>query len=205
MNFIFFGPQGSGKGTQAERIAGRYGLCHISSGDLLRHVEGNLKDEVREVMQRGDLVSDDLMVRVLKERLDRGDCKDGIILDGFPRNVAQAKLLKGIINIDKAIEIAISDDEAVRRISGRRICKSCDSIFNVNGSSMPKVEGVCDKCGGELIKRKDDNEEALRERLKIYHVETERVLNWYKFMRINGEQSIEKVESDIIDSLGKLS
>ncbi len=202
MKLIFVGPQGSGKGTQAKRIAKRFGLCHISTGDLLRETEGDLRLELNEFMSKGDLVPDELIVRILKERLGRGDCVTGFILDGFPRNISQARELEKIVEIDKVVEIAISDEESVRRIGGRRNCGKCGAIFNINTSPIPTVEGVCDKCGGELFQRKDDNEEALRERLKIYHEDTEGVLKMYKFMRIDGEKSIEIVEEDIVESVG---
>jgi len=202
MRLIFVGPQGSGKGTQAKRIAKRFGFCHISSGDLLREVTGDLKLEVDKFMNKGDLVPDELIVRILKERLKKVDCKKGFILDGFPRNVSQVKELAKITDIDKVVEISISDEESIKRISGRRNCVRCGAIFNVNSSPRPKVEGVCDKCGGELVQRADDNEKALKERLKVYHKETERILKMYKFMRVNGNNSIEKVEADIVEGVG---
>jgi len=130
------------------------------------------------------------------------DCKKGFILDGFPRNVSQVKELAKITDIDKVVEISISDEESIKRISGRRNCVKCGAIFNVNSSPRPKVEGVCDKCGGELVQRADDNEKALKERLKVYHKETERILKMYKFMRVNGNNSIEKVEADIVEGVG---
>ena len=202
MRLIFVGPQGSGKGTQAKRIAKRFGFCHISSGDLLREVTGDLKLEVDRFMNKGDLVPDELIIRILKERLKKVDCKKGFILDGFPRNVSQVKELAKITDIDKVVEISISDEESIKRISGRRNCVRCGAIFNVNSSPRPKVEGVCDKCGGELVQRADDNEKALKERLKVYHKETERILKMYKFMRVNGNNSIEKVEADIVEGVG---
>ena len=202
MRLIFVGPQGSGKGTQAKRIAKRFGFCHISSGDLLREVTGDLKLEVDRFMNKGDLVPDELIIRILKERLKKVDCKKGFILDGFPRNVSQVKELAKITDIDKVVEISISDEESIKRISGRRNCVKCGAIFNVNSSPRPKVEGVCDKCGGELVQRADDNEKALKERLKVYHKETERILKMYKFMRVNGNNSIEKVEADIVEGVG---
>ena len=204
MKLIFVGPQGSGKGTQAKRISKKLGFCHISSGDLLRECEGDLKVEVDKVMSRGELVSDELIVKILRERIKEDDCAKGFILDGFPRNVSQVEELKKITEIDKVVEIAISDEESVRRISGRRGCEKCGAIYNINTSPRPKVEGVCDECGGKLFQRKDDNEEALKKRLRVYHEETESILKMYTFMRIDGEQSIEKVESDIIEGLGFL-
>ena len=172
MKLIFVGPQGSGKGTQAKKIAEKFGLCHISSGDTLREVvdgrlqvTGGLAEEVKKCIEKGKLVSDDLIVKILKERILSKDCEKGFILDGFPRTARQAEMLEGISNIDKVFEIAISDEDSVRRISGRRWCEKCDAIFNINTSPKPAVERVCDVCRGELTQRKDDNEDALRERL----------------------------------------
>jgi len=204
MKLVFVGPQGSGKGTQAKRIATKLGLCHISTGDLLREVVGDLKVEVDRFMKEGKLVPDELIIRILKKKLESEECKKGFILDGFPRNLAQAEELEKIVDIDKVIEISISDEESVKRISGRRNCVKCGAIYNINTSPRPKVEGVCDECGGKLFQRKDDNEEALKKRLRVYHEETESILKMYTFMRIDGEQSIEKVESDIIEGLGFL-
>lgn len=200
MKLIFIGPQGSGKGTQAKRVADRFGLCHISSGDLLRGAKGELRREIDDFMTKGELVPDELIVRILKERLEEGNCDKGFILDGFPRTINQAEELKKITEIDKVIEIFISDEEAERRICGRRTCIRCGAIFNVN-SLKPRIEGVCDKCGGELARREDDNEEALKERLRVYHEETERVLGMYNVVRINGEQNIDKVFEDIVKEL----
>ncbi|MFH0808821.1 MAG: nucleoside monophosphate kinase [archaeon] len=200
MNLIFVGPQGSGKGTQAKMIAKKFGFCHISTGDLLRGVTGYLKSEVDRVMSEGRLVGDELIVKILKEKLSGEECEEGFILDGFPRNVAQADMLRGISEIDKVVEISISDEESVRRVCGRRNCVKCGEIFNVY-SKKPLAEGVCDECGGELVQRKDDNEEALRERLKVYHEETEKILKMYTSVKINGEQSIEKVFGEIVEIL----
>jgi len=200
MKLIFVGPQGSGKGTQAKRIAKKMGLCHISMGDLLRDVKGDLKKEVDEIMEKGRMVSDEITERLLREKLSGSECENGFILDGFPRNVGQVEILKSVSDIDKAVEIVISDEESVRRISGRRTCSKCGAIFNVN-SCRPVVEGVCDRCGGELVQRKDDNEDALRERLKVYHEETEKILKFYDVARVDGEGSIEKVEGEILEIL----
>ena len=209
MKLIFVGPQGSGKGTQAKKIAEKFGLCHISSGDMLREVvdgrlqvTGGLAEEVKKCIEKGKLVSDDLIVKILKERILSKDCEKGFILDGFPRTARQAEMLEGISNIDKVFEIAISDEESVRRISGRRGCEKCGAIFNINTSPKPAVERVCDVCGGELTQRKDDNEDALRERLKIYNEEMEGILKMYDSVKINGEQSIEEVGGDILRALG---
>ena len=201
MKLIFVGPQGSGKGTQAKVVAEKLGLCHISTGDLLRATEGELRAEIKSYTDEGNLVLDELVVRILKERVLRDDCEKGFILDGFPRNVAQAEELDKIMDVDKVIEIVISDDESVRRICGRRNCPGCGIIWNVNTSPKPKDESKCDKCGAELIQRVDDNEESLRKRLEIYHRDTEPILERYDSVRVDGEQSIEKVSEDVLGAL----
>jgi adenylate kinase len=200
MKLVFVGPQGSGKGTQAKKVAERFSLCHISTGDLLRGVTGDLKVEVDEGMGRGELVSDELVVRILRGKLDSSECERGFILDGFPRNSQQAEMLDEIAEVDKVVEIFITDDEAARRVCGRRNCKSCGEIFNIY-SKRPKVSGICDVCGGELVARVDDNEEALRRRLRVYHDETEPILKRYTFVRVDGDRSIEKVFEDIVEKL----
>ena len=202
VKLIFVGPQGCGKGTQAKVVAEKMDLCHISTGDLLRAVEGGLKEEVNSYMSTGALVPDELIVRILKERVMQDDCENGFILDGFPRNVSQAEELDKIMDIDKVIEISISDDESVSRISGRRNCAGCGAIWNVNTSPKPAEPTKCDKCGGELTQRADDNEEALRKRLAVYHEETEPILEKYESVKIDGEQSIEKVSEDVLKALG---
>jgi adenylate kinase len=201
MRLIFVGPQGCGKGTQAKIIAEKTGMCHISTGDLLRATEGDLRKEIDSYTDSGNLIPDELMIRILKERISKGDCERGFILDGFPRNLNQAKELDKIMSVDKVIEIAISDDESVRRISGRRNCPDCGFIWNVNTSPKPKDFSKCDKCGAELTQRVDDNEESLRKRLEIYHRDTEPILGHYDSVKIDGEQPIEKVTEDILNSL----
>lgn len=201
MKLIFVGPQGCGKGTQAKIVSERLDVCHISTGDLLRATEGDLRAGVKLYTDEGNLVPDELIVRILKERVNEPDCEKGFILDGFPRNVAQAKELDKIMDVDKVIEIKISDDESVRRIGGRKNCGECGAIWNVNTSPKPAMDDKCDKCGAELIQRVDDNEESLRKRLEIYHRDTEPILKKYDSVKINGEQSIEKVSEDVLAAL----
>lgn len=200
MNLIIFGPQGSGKGTQAKMLSEKLGIAHISTGDLCRNAKGVLKEKVDSFIDKGNLVPDELMTKILKERILQADCKKGFVLDGFPRTMAQAEALKKIIDIDFAIEITLSDEEAVKRIGNRLSCKKCGAVYNLN-TKKPRRENVCDVCGKELFKRIDDNEEAIKKRLKIYHEETEPVLKLYKTIRINGEQTIEKVSEDVLKSL----
>jgi adenylate kinase len=200
MKLIFVGPQGSGKGTQAKIIADKKNICHISTGDLLRNAQGELKKQIDNLMQKGELVSDKIVIKLLKEKLNSNDCENGFILDGFPRNLTQAKELDKITNIDKVIEISISDNEAVDRIANRISCSSCGTVFNLK-TNPPKQKMICDNCKQQLKQRADDKEEAIKKRLKVYHEETEPILQHYESIKINGEQSIEKVTEDILGLL----
>lgn len=203
MKIIFIGPQGSGKGTQAVALSKKLSIPHISTGDLFRNSTGKLKEELNSYMNEGKLVPDELTVKILKERISQPDCKKGFILDGFPRNLKQAKLLEQITEIDIIIEIILTDDEAVKRISRRVSCEKCRTGYNELTEPKPEQSGICDKCGGKLIKRADDLEDAVKKRLSIYHKETEPILESYsKIIKINGQQSIEKIEKDIENSLG---
>ena len=205
MNYLFIGPQGSGKGTQAKIVAEKLGIAHISSGDLLRGAEGELKEEVDSYMLAGKLVPDELMIRILRERLEKEDCLKGFILDGFPRNIEQARELDKIIKIDNAFNIEISDEEALKRISGRFSCEKCKEGYNIVTEPKPKVNGICDKCGGKLVQRADDNEKAIIQRIKIYREETAPLLKIYNTLKVNGEQSIEKVNEDILKAIKMLN
>lgn len=204
MNYIFFGPQGSGKGTQAKIIAERLGLCHISTGDLLRNATGELRAKADEYMNAGKLVPDEIVIGLLAEKLKSPECEKGFILDGFPRNLAQSEELDKIVKIDNAFNIKISDDESVKRLSSRISCKSCGTVFNLI-TNPPKEEMKCDKCGGELVRRADDTEEAIRKRLEIYHEETAILLKKYSTIPVNGEQPIEKVDEDIMKAIKMLN
>jgi adenylate kinase len=152
-------------------------------------------------MRGGRLDSADLVVKILKERFSKDDFNNDFILDGFPRNVSQAEELKKMVHIDKVVEITLSDETAVKRICGRRNCSKCGAIFNVY-TFKPKVKNVCDKCGGELFARKDDNEEALKERLRFYHKETEPILKMYDSIKVDGEKSVEECFEDVLRVLG---
>lgn len=200
---IIVGPQGSGKGTQAQIIADKYKLVNISTGVMFREAVKNKTDlgkAVKAILDRGDLVPDELTNELVKERLAKPDCQPGFILDGYPRNLAQAEYLVSHQNITHVLEVWISDKEAIKRISGRRMC-SCGMTYHLE-YSPPKVAGACNRCGGRLFLRDDDTEEAVKQRLKIYHLETESMIKfWQKYnihYRINGEQKIPDVTKDII-------
>lgn len=198
MRLLFVGPQGSGKGTQSKIISEKLGIPHISTGDLVRGARGELKKKVDSYINKGNLVPDKLMLEILKKRFSKKDCKRGFILDGFPRNIKQAKALDKIVDIDEVIEIDISDKESIKRIEGRRMCKKCGRIYNVNTKPKPKKEGICDFDGSELYQRKDDNKEALKKRLEIYHKETKGILEHYNSVRVNGKMSIDRVTKKIL-------
>ncbi len=203
MKLIFIGPQGSGKGTQAKIISKKFSIAHISTGELLRSTKGKLKQQTDKYMNKGKLIPDKLMIKILEQRIKKKDCKKGFILDGFPRNIKQAKKLDKITSIDKVIEIKISDKQAIKRLEGRRICPICGANYNIVTSPKPKQQEKCDKCGSKLIKRKDDTKTSIKKRLTIYHKKTEPILDYYKdkVIKINGQQSIDKVTKNIMKNL----
>lgn len=206
MKLLFIGPQGSGKGTQAAIISKELGISHISTGNLFRNAKDELKQELDEYMEQGKLVPDELTLKILKQRLYQADSKNGFILDGFPRNLNQANLLKSITEIDKVIEITVSDLESIKRLSGRVSCEKCNESYNIFTEPKPKNPLYCDLCGGKLIRRGDDNEQAIKKRLEIYHNETEPILKEYQdiLIKINGEQNIDKITEDITTKLKHL-
>ncbi|RMF54696.1 adenylate kinase [Candidatus Woesearchaeota archaeon] len=204
MRLIMLGPAGSGKGTQAEMLAKKYNIPHISTGDLFRALDSNsdLRKEIKKYMDKGELVPDDLVIKILKERLGKPDCEKGFILDGVPRNVTQAELIKKMgVEIDNVINIEVSDEEVTKRLSSRRVCKNGHIFSTIY--PKPKKEGVCDVCGEPLFQRDDDKPEAIKERLKIYHEQTSKLLEYYQnlIIPVNGEQPIEEVFNDIVDGL----
>ena len=184
---IFLGAPGAGKGTQAAIVAEKLKLVHIASGDLFRQAlekgtELGLK--AKAYMEKGELVPDDITIRMVLERLSAPDCKSGVILDGFPRNLEQAKALDKALkerkkNIDKVVYIKVSEEELLTRLSGRWICRKCQTPYHAV-NSPPDIEGKCNKCGGELYQRPDDAEGAIKERLKVYFAQTIPLINYYK-------------------------
>ncbi|MFC1780508.1 adenylate kinase [Patescibacteria group bacterium] len=205
MNILMLGVQGSGKGTQAKLLSQKTNLLHISSGDIFRSLDKTTKlgKEVAGVINKGHLVSDDLTIKLVQQRLEKEDCKNGVILDGFPRNLPQAKAMDKFLQLDYVIQLTISDKEAINRLSGRRTCsnKTCSAIYNIYTAPKPKQENICDQCSSSLYQRKDATEEAVKERLEIYHKETKPLVEYYKaegiLIEINGEQPIENVQAEI--------
>ncbi len=187
MRIILIGPPGAGKGTQAVSIRAEYPIAHVSTGDILReNVRGatQLGLSAKSFMDAGKLVPDDLIIEMVEERLDSPDCNEGFLLDGFPRTLPQAEALDRIlakmsIRLDAVIELEISDDEVVKRLTSRRICSSCGAIYNVIAHPA-KVEGVCDVCSGKVIQRDDDKESVIRNRLDVFHVQTAPLVEYYE-------------------------
>jgi adenylate kinase len=201
MKIILLGAPGSGKGTQGDFVAKKYGFPRISTGDLLREavVLGTpLGQMVKAVMDRGELVEDDLVVKMVEERIAKPDCEEGYLLDGFPRTINQAQELENINqhHRDVAIEIFLPDEVVINRLSARRICSDCGTIYNLLDQT-PEKENVCDVCSGNLMQRDDDPPEVIQNRLKVYHKQTEPLVEYYKkkkcYFRVNGEGTIEEV------------
>ncbi|MGN0576856.1 MAG: adenylate kinase [Ruminococcus sp.] len=183
MNLIFLGAPGAGKGTQAEVVSESLGIPQISTGNILREAAKNGTEyglKAKAAMDAGALVSDDIVIGILKERIAEDDCKKGFILDGFPRTVPQAEALDAMnIQIDKVIEISVPDEDIKARLGGRRVCESCGATYHIE-FNPPKVEGKCDKCGGNAVQRKDDAPETVVDRLKTYHEATAPLVDFYK-------------------------
>lgn len=182
MKLILLGAPGAGKGTQAEILCKKLGIPTISTGNILRAA---IKDgtptglKAKSYIDAGRLVPDEVIIGIVDERLSQDDCQNGYILDGVPRTIAQAEALERAgVSFDAVVSIEISEEEILRRMSGRRVCEACGSSYNVE-AVPPRVEGICDNCGGKLIQRKDDTPETVRERLKVYHNETEPLVDFY--------------------------
>ncbi|MEU6774653.1 adenylate kinase [Streptomyces sp. NPDC046759] len=188
MRIVLVGPPGAGKGTQAVRLAEKLGIPHISTGDLFRaniSQQTELGKLAKSYMDAGNLVPDEVTIAMAKDRMEQPDAVNGFLLDGFPRNVKQAEALDQLletegIKLDAVLDLEVPEDEVVKRIAGRRICRNDSShVFHVT-YSPPKKEGVCDVCGGELYQRDDDSEDTVRTRLEVYHSQTEPIIDYYK-------------------------
>ena len=208
MNLILLGAPGAGKGTQAELLMEKFSIPGISTGNMLREAMKNGSDlgaKVKYCMDNGLLVSDDIIMDIVAERVARLDCNNGFILDGVPRTLAQAEgLMERGIGIDHVVSIEIDDAVIEGRMTGRRVCAKCGASYHVVANPS-KAEGICDLCGGELTVRKDDAPETVRKRLEVYHAQTEVLKDFYgklgKLRLINGNQSIEGVSEDILAAI----
>lgn len=182
MKIILLGAPGAGKGTQAEVISANYGIPQISTGDLFRALDSSseLGKRVKAYSDAGQLVPDEVVIDMVKERIAKDDCANGFILDGFPRTIAQAEALDSMgVAIDKVIDIEVPDEAIVARLSGRRVCKGCGASYHME-FKKPAVEGICDRCAGTLVQRKDDEPETVLERLRVYHEQTEPLKDYFK-------------------------
>ncbi|MCX7998873.1 MAG: adenylate kinase [Leptospiraceae bacterium] len=215
MNLILLGAPGAGKGTQAKLIIEKYKIPQISTGDMLREAVAKgteLGKKAKEFMSQGKLVPDEVVIGIVRERLRQKDCEKGFILDGFPRTIAQAEALDRIMTelgkkIDAVININVPEDEVVRRIVNRRICKKCGAIYHLI-YDPPKKNGFCDKCGGEVYQREDDKESVVRERFAIYKKSTEPLIDYYKnkgiLHDVDGTKEIGKVNAEVLEILRKI-
>lgn len=214
MNIILFGAPGVGKGTQAERLVKKYNLVHISTGEMFRDaISSNtpLGQLANSYISKGKLVPDEVTIDLVKERLSKKDCKNGFILDGFPRTLFQAECLENLcrelnIKIDYVIDIEVNSDVLIDRLSGRRVCKNCGSSYHVI-FNKPNKDGICDNCGNGLYTRQDDNKESVMVRLSTYTAQTQPLINYYKekemLVEINGQQEIDDVFNEIVDKIGE--
>lgn len=212
MKLILLGPPGAGKGTQAANLINSLNIPHISTGDIFRaniKNETELGKEVKSYLDEGRLVPDELTTRVVWDRLDREDCKDGFLLDGFPRTIPQAEALKqGLIErglkLDRVINVDVEKDVLVKRLAGRRVCKNCGATYHVAGKPT-KVEGICDVCNSEVIQRDDDKEETVLNRIEVYENQTKPLIDYYTeeglILTVDGTKPIDELSGEILDAL----
>ena len=204
MKLIFLGPPGAGKGTQAERIAEKYEIAHISTGDMLRAEIRNqtkLGAEAKAFIDRGELVPDSVIIGMVEQRIQAADCKNGFLLDGFPRTVAQADALSKLVDIDAVVDIEVPFERLVARISGRRMCPDCGAAYHVSTYAEP----TCAKCGAKLYQRDDDREETVHNRLVVYESKTAPLIAYYrergKLVVVDGDAAIDDVTAGIVKGL----
>jgi adenylate kinase len=214
MRLVLLGAPGAGKGTQAKKLIEKYGTPQISTGDILRKAvtDGTpLGKEAKSYMDKGELVPDSVVIGLVKERLAKDDCKNGFILDGFPRNTSQAQTLDGVLAmmntpITVALSVDVDKDDLMKRLTGRRTCRKCQQMYNVYFSTSKK-DGICDKCGGELYQRDDDKEETIKNRLDVYEKSTAPLIDYYRkkgiLKSVMGVGSIDEIFNKVCEILGK--
>ena len=213
MRLVLLGAPGAGKGTQAKKLVDKFGIPQISTGDILRKAVADgtpLGKEAKIIMDKGELVPDSVVIGLVKERLAQDDCKNGYILDGFPRNTAQAEELDKVLSemnapLDVALSVDVDKNDLMKRLTGRRTCRGCQQMFNIH-FSPPKKDGVCDKCGGELYQRDDDKEETIKNRLDVYEKATAPLIDYYGkkgiLKSVEGVGSIDDIFNKICSILG---
>ncbi|MFZ5950884.1 MAG: adenylate kinase [Candidatus Rifleibacteriota bacterium] len=216
LNLIFLGPPGAGKGTQAKQVVDKYSIPQISTGDLMRATVSSgssLGEKLKSYMQAGALVPDELVLDILIERIDQADCQKGFLLDGFPRTVGQAEelekaLLKRKSPLSGVVSIDVPDDVLTGRLTARRICSKCSTSYHLE-YLKPQKDGICDRCGGELYQRKDDSEEVIKNRLKVYHDQTSPLVDFYQKKKIlypvDGNKKIDMIFQEICDIIDRLN
>jgi len=214
MRLVLLGAPGAGKGTQAKKLIEKYGIPQISTGDILRKAVADgtpLGKEAKVIMDKGELVPDKIVLGLVEERVKQADCKKGFILDGFPRNTAQAEALDKLLNdlqmpLDSALSVDVPKEDLMKRLTGRRTCKKCQQMYNVY-YSPPKKGAICDKCGGELFQRDDDKEETIKKRLDVYDAQTAPLIDYYSkkgiLKSVMGTGSIDEIFTNICNILGK--
>lgn len=201
MNAIFLGPPGAGKGTQAQKICKEFGMPQISTGDILRKAIADgtpIGLKAKEYMDNGQLVPDSIVIEIVKERLKAKDCKNGYVLDGFPRTVAQAEALDTIADINFVINIDVKDEVIINRLGGRRVCPKCGAVYHIDWLNGSKV---CKNCSTELVQRKDDSESTIKERLRVYAEQTAPLIDYYeklgKIVSVNGAKEMDSITAEI--------
>lgn len=212
MNIVLLGPPGAGKGTQALQISKHHNVPHISTGDMFRRAVADRTDlglKANDYITRGELVPDDIVIGIVKQRLAETDTEQGFLLDGFPRTVAQAEALSSALaqsdkNLDKVLSIEVVEEELIKRLTGRRTCRSCGKVYHLV-FEPPKTATTCDVCGGELWQREDDSEETVRNRLRVYNEQTVQLVDYYRkrglLVTINGRQEVQAVFNEIEEIL----
>lgn len=211
LSLILLGPPGAGKGTQAVKIKERFGIPHISTGEIFRQ---NIKSgtalglKAQEYMNKGQLVPDELVIQIALDRLEKQDCRNGFLLDGFPRTIEQAKALDAYLasrgGISRVLNVEVAEGELLRRLSGRRVCKACGATYHA-ADMPPRKEGVCDACGGEVVQRADDAEETVRNRIKVYETQTKPLIDYYEkagnLVHIDGAAGLDSVFSAMVKAI----